>query len=161
MTSGAADKRVLINPLDATFNLGQSQPSLFRSLAELGGPGSLLPQIKQLVDLLVESAQNAVEVAEGDNAAELRADYLKKIGLFTTPDDKRNLDRACLLEGTKAFARYWRAVSKKPFNAGKYYPEAGQHIGAAVEAMHLVFATIDPTITERRIATIIRDFNAI
>lgn len=160
MTSGDAQKRVLIDPLDSAFVQHPEQRSLFRALAERGDPGSILRQIKTLVDLIALGARNAVVIAEGEDVAERRADYHEKVAWITTPGDKRNLDKACLLEGTKAFARYWRAVSDNPFNAGKYYPETGRHIGAAVEAMHLVFSTIDPTLTERRIATAIRDFGS-
>ncbi len=157
--NGNADKRLVIELLDRTQKRETPQEEAIFELSRTSGPNYILAHIQQLVDQLSISARRNASVASGAHEEELRQDYLSKAGWLTETTDKRNVDKFCLNEAIKRLAKFWRIAGGGSFSAGKYYPEQAQFIGSSNQAAHLILREIDPNITQRKIATAIRDHN--
>ena len=161
MANGNADQRLIIDLANTPKDRIGPGELRFTQMFEQSGPRSPLRQLQQLVEATAASADRlAVEpfASENENATE---EYQQIISWLATPDDKRRTEAFCLTEALKAFRRIWNMNSDKAFSGGKYYSDIGGFVGDAIQAAHLVMTTLDPLVTERRIATAIRDINKI
>ena len=157
--NGNADKRLVMGLLDRTQRRETPEDEAVFQLSQKSGPNYILPHIKQLVDQLSVSARRNAGIASGTDTVELRQDYLSKAQWATVTADRRNIEKFCLDEAIKRFAKFWHIAGSGPFSAGKYSPSHRKFIGKSTEAAYLIMGAIDPNITQRKIATAIRDHN--
>lgn len=159
MENGNADQRLLIDFHDRAANSKEPEFESFLHLSNEGGPNSPLVQLQYMVSSLSDAAErltNEATLPEGASIEQRSSAYLDKIMWLAKPADKRGAESFCIDQAIKSFVRVWKMNSYKRFTGGKYHPEIGSHVGDAIEATHLVFHTLDATITQKRIATIIQ-----
>lgn len=160
MENGAAYQRMVLDLAMLPEALEGPGNRQFKKMFKSEGPASPLNRLRELTEATAASSQRLIELGTSDSPEGSQSAYLENVAYVIGPDDPRRVDYFCTLEAAKAFWRVWRICSDKPFNGGKYYSEVGGFVGDAIQATHQVIATIDPKITQRRVAEAMREINS-
>ena len=159
--NGEAYKRVLLGRVCEMAQDKSAREGFYYSAMRNSGPLSMMYQLQALVDLIATNAREVETLGQGDSLEEQQAAYYGSMFGEGKASDKRKMDRHCLFEAMNRMCSFWGVLSKHPFSTGKYHTETSSYSGAAVRAAHLILRPLDPTITERKIATAIGDVRAV